>query len=75
MRKTKPLRKQRSEPQVSAVFRSVSTEIYANRIDPKNSLFRRMSELYQSVEEILPNNELHRIDHDLTVDGIIAPSI
>jgi len=53
MRKTKPLRKQRSKPQVSAVFHSASIEIQAECINPQYPFLSFKPKILERVMKIV----------------------
>ena len=51
--KTKPLRKQRSKPQVSEVFCSVSIDLYADGINPMPNTFIRAAKMLERNVEVV----------------------
>jgi hypothetical protein len=51
--KTEPLRKQRSKPQVSEVFCSVSIDLYAKTVNPEYSIFVLVAKIFQRQVQIL----------------------
>jgi hypothetical protein len=66
MRKTKPLRKQRFNPQISAAFGSGSIKIHADSVDEEQPVFTLRRGGVQEVEEIAADEEFLAIDANLS---------
>jgi hypothetical protein len=73
--KTKPFRKQRSKPQVSEVFYSVSIDLYAKSIDPQNPGLGSEAKMLQCRPKILSDLEVDSVDDDCSNCIVRSPHI
>ena len=72
MRKTKPLRKQRFNPQISAAFGSGSIKIHADGVDLNRSLGIETAKALKSLFKISSHSEAFPVESDR--NGVIRVS-
>jgi hypothetical protein len=69
--KTKPLKKQRSKPQVSEVFGSVSIDLCANYINPQCPLISSAAKVLQNECQLLSNTLPERFLSPIDQNGVV----